>query len=679
MTIHADDGNSRAAEAASKGTGKGARKGAALRAVLVSISSSLEALAALPPPVKLTLLWPFALLCSAIFVSIPDSVPLSDRYQLFYPVIVGAVLLYDARVGALTTALALGVIHLTAMGRHAPPPGLAHVLTALDFVLDAMAYAALASLPRLLDRARAASAVTAQEKARQFQQFVEQAPVPMAIFDRDMCYLAASERWIKSQKIAPGHIGRTHYVDYPDFPEHWKEIHRRGLAGEAASQECELYIAADGQKRWVRWEVQPWRINRDEVGGILIFAEDITEYLLTQRALADNERRLAAVVDHAMDAIISADGDGRIVSANPAACELFGYRRDEMIGRTTQVLVPEPTVERDIDGAVARIEHVPPRSAAAILGKRRIVSGLRRSGESFPLELTVTEAPLANGPLRVGIMRDLSPIQAERRRVATLRDELAHLSRLTDMGAMVAGLAHEVGQPVAAILNFAAAYRRALAATGVPPAGDLVGKIEAQARRGAEILKRLRGFIDKKPPERRPVAVDALIDDALQLAPLRSAARIIRPDSAQAARELMLYVDPIQIEQILVNLLRNADDALRNAENPEIVISACAPSDDEVRLSIADNGEGVSRQAAPRLFEPFFTTKHHGMGVGLSISRGIAESHEGALHYRPNAPRGAIFDLDLPRARITPPAIADVAAESPPFAPEKAESLAKND
>lgn len=631
------------------------------------MSRFFAAVEALPKSVKLVLLWPAVLLSIHFFADISASVPLADRYQVFYPTIALAALLFDYRAGALAAAFFLGVIHLVAFRRGAPSPGLAHAMIALDYLFDAAGYTALAAAPKLIARVRDATAALVQEKAVQYQQFVEQAPASVAIFDRNMCYLAASARWIKTQQIKPGYLGRSHYIDYPDFPEHWKEVHRRALAGESARQERELYVAADGQKHWVRWEVQPWWVNETEVGGLLIFAEDITETVRMSRALVDNERRLAAIVDHAMDAIVSVDLAGLVISANPAACEIFGYRRDELIGLPTRFLVPEPNVERDLDGEGARFANAARRGVEGLIGARRIVSGLRRSGENFPLELTVTEAALVDERLRIGIMRDLSPIQAERRRVAGLRDELAHVSRLNDMGAMVAGLAHEVGQPVAAILNFAAAYRRAFAATGHAPDGDLVGKIEIQARRAADILSRLRGFIEKKPTERRPVSICALLDDALQLATLRSRAKILRV-VADDQGSLMVDADPIQIEQILVNLLRNADDALREAAEPEIVISATMRGEGMLRLSVADNGDGVSPEAEARLFEPFFTTKPYGMGVGLSISKGIAESHDGRLQFRPNQPRGAIFDLDLPCAP----------AEAAPTAPEKAETLAKN-
>jgi two-component system sensor kinase FixL len=282
-----------------------------------------------------------------------------------------------------------------------------------------------------------------------------------------------------------------------------------------------------------------------------------------------------------------------------------------------------------------------------IIGRRRKVEGRRKGGEGFPLELTVSEASFDQDMLFVGFLRDLSPIEAERRRVNTLREELVHVSRLNDMGEMVTGLAHEVSQPIAAILNFAAAHRRAVAATGASPEPDLIAKIEAQARRAADILKRLRGFIEKRPHERRIEKVDDLIADAIKLALLRSRAKITYNPPAEDEAEICVCVDRIQIEQVLVNLLRNADDALVDTAEPEILVETTRVESGKVLVSVADNGAGVDPEALDQLFNAFFSTKQFGMGVGLSIGKSIVEGHEGSIAYRANAPRGSIFEFTL--------------------------------
>jgi two-component system sensor kinase FixL len=281
-------------------------------------------------------------------------------------------------------------------------------------------------------------------------------------------------------------------------------------------------------------------------------------------------------------------------------------------------------------------------------GARRRLEGRRKDGAVFPLEIALSEATLDGRRLFVGFMRDLGPIEEEKRRVDALLAELFHASRLNDMGEVVASLAHEIGQPIAAIQNFAAAYRRTKEGTGEPPQTDIVALIEAQGRRASEILKRLRGFIAKRPPERREENVQGLIDDAIQLAFLRSRAQVAhRPPMAKVA-DLRVCVDPILIGQVLVNLLRNADDALLDTPEPQIRVEAARAEPGMVRISVFDNGSGVDPEAVDDLFKPFVSSNAVGLGVGLSIGRTIVESYGGVLTYRPNAPRGSIFEFTLP-------------------------------
>ena len=521
----------------------------------------------------------------------------------------------------------------------------AHNLWVLgDFLVDAAVYIALARLPPYLARMLRDSDDLARINAEQFGHFIEQAPAAMAMFDREMRYIAVSARWREDFDLDRDVVGKSHYDVFPETPEEWKEIHRRALAGESARCEQDEFSRADGVRQWLRWEVRPWMERPDCIGGVVIFAEDITDRVRIQEALQENERRLSAMFGAAMDAIVTTDRSGLILSANPAANDMVGFEGADLIGRNVGVLMPENHSHDHVSLGAASIDN----GFWTIIGRRRTVEGQRRNGEVFPLELTVSEAQAADGPVFFGVMRDLSPIEAERRRVNVLRDELAHVSRLNDMGEMVAGLAHEVAQPVAAILNFSAAYRRALATTGKAPEADLIGKIEDQARRAAEILKRLRGFIEKRPPERRAVGIESLIDDALKLLTLRSRPRLLRPPSPDELAGARICVDPIQIEQVLVNLLRNADDALIDTAAPEIVIETSLAAPGRLKVNVGDNGAGVDAEVVAELFDPFFTTKHFGMGMGLSISRGIVESHGGTIGYRPNAPCGSIFEFELP-------------------------------
>jgi two-component system sensor kinase FixL len=483
--------------------------------------------------------------------------------------------------------------------------------------------------------------------AEQLGDFVEQTPVAMAMFDRDMRYLASSARWREDYGLSRDVIGKSHDAVIPGAGQAWKQVHRRVLGGERVRCDRDKFVRDDGSVQWLRWEAHPWRNPHDGIGGVILWSEDISERLRIEAALHDNERRLKAIVDAAMEAVISIDASGVIQSANPAAAEMFGLALEDMLGRNVGVLMPA-TYRDAHDGYIKSYLNSRERK---IIGMRRRVEGRRSNGETFPLEATVTEATLEGQPLFVGFLRDLSPIEEEKRRVNALREELAHVSRLNDMGEVVTGLAHDVGQPVAAILNFAAAHRRAMTATGKSPEQELITKIEAQARRAAEILKRLRGFIEKRPPERTVELVQALIDDAIKLSVLRSRARVRHVSRRRDESDGRVFVDRVQIGQVLVNLLRNADDAVIDEFDPEIVIETALVGPDRIRVAIADNGDGVDPEIAANLFSAFFSTRKFGMGVGLALGKSIVEAHGGVISYRPNAPRGSIFEFTLPLFR----------------------------
>ncbi len=516
------------------------------------------------------------------------------------------------------------------------------------FIFNSATLIVLARLLRILARERQIREDLIRLNAEQLGHFVEQAPAAMAMFDRDLRYLAASARWRDdfgfSRDFSHDVAGKSQSGPLPHLGEQWKQIHRRALAGERLSREQDRFVRSDGSVFWLRWEAQPWRHPRDGVGGMIVFAEDISERVRIAAALRNNEMRLNAIVDTAMEAIFSIDSSGTVQSANPAAVEMFGYPAEDILGRNIKALMPNH-YRAEHDRYIAAYLRT---GVKKIIGLRRKVDGQRKDGSVFPVELTVSEASLDDRKLFVGFLRDLSPIEEERRRVNALREELRHVSRLNDMGEVVAGLAHEVGQPIAAILNFSAAHRRAMAATGEPLEPDLIAKIESQARRAAEILKRLRGYIEKRPPERKAEQIGELIDEAIKLWLPRSRAQIMHLPQAFGDGEFCVFVDRVQIGQVLINLLRNADDALVDTAEPEILVETSLIEPNVVLVSVADNGEGVDQETVHELFSPFYSTKKFGMGVGLSIGKAIVESHNGVLSYRRNAPRGSIFEFTLP-------------------------------
>ncbi|MGO9941271.1 MAG: PAS domain S-box protein [Rhodoblastus sp.] len=565
-------------------------------------------------------------------------------YFTFFPAVLVAALLFGTYAGLAATAVAVVLVSapLGATGVASLGNGQNLVVVGI-FLLNCAALIFLARLLHSLAKARRESEELIRLNAEQLGHFVEQAPAAMAMFDRDMFYLAASARWRADFGLSRDIVGKSHYDVFPDLGEELRKKFRRALAGESLSCQADRYVGGDGSERWLRWEISPWRLPHDRIGGVVIFSEDITERLLIEEQMRENEHRRDAIVDAAMEAIVAIDSKGIIQSANPATREMFGYEKSELLDRNVRMLMPNHyRAEHDryiadyLDGGKKKV-----------IGQRRKLEGRRKDGSILPLELTVCETTFKQEIMFVGFLRDLSPIEEEKRRVTALRDDLVHVSRLNDMGEVVASLAHEVGQPVSAILNFAAAHRRAKALSGEAPEPDLIAKIEAQARRAAEILKRLRGFIEKRPPERRLAGIRELIEDAISLTVLRSRAHIVYLPAANDG-EIRVCADRVQIGQVLVNLLRNADDALADTAEPEIRVETYCDASGMVHIAIADNGGGVDEEALGQIFSPFFSTKKYGMGVGLSISKSIVESHGGVISYRANEPYGSIFEFTLP-------------------------------
>jgi len=582
-----------------------------------------------------------ALALAGLAASLTLAPDLGDRltHSLFMPALIAATLLLEIPSGVAVFAVALTAVHAPLFGPPLSPlAGWPDVLQLGAFVFNGVVLLLLARALQDLSRAKSEVDELDRINAEQLGHFIEQAPASMAMFDRDMRYLAASARWRDDFGLSRDIIGKSHYEVLPEIAGARKSIHARALAGEIVKCDRDRFDRLQGGTIWLRSEARPWRHPLDGVGGVLIYCEDISDRVAIRQALEDNERRLNAILNSAMEAIVTIDAEGRVISANPATCEVFGYAVPELLGQSIDLLTPAP-----LAGHFRYLEAYRSNRDGRIVGRRREVEGRRKDGTIFPLELTVSEAKDDGGAIFVGFMRDLSPIREERRRVEALRDELAHVVRLNEMGEVVAGLAHEVGQPIAAILNFSAACRRAPGAEA-----EMIGRIEAQARRAGEILKRLRGFIEKRPPTRETEDLAALIEEALQLWPSRLRAPVVFAPE----RSFEAVVDRIQIEQVVVNLLQNAEEALRMTSAPEIHISLAQLDPGHISVSVADNGVGVEPDAREKLFSAFYSTKMFGMGVGLSICRSIVEAHGGEIRFRPNQPRGAIFEFTLPTSNV---------------------------
>ena len=356
-----------------------------------------------------------------------------------------------------------------------------------------------------------------------------------------------------------------------------------------------------------------------------------------------------ALMDAAVDGIIAIDHEGSVIEFNPAAQRLFGYAAEEMIGRNVSVLMPEP----DRSEHDAYIERYLETGEKKVIGIGREVTGRHADGTTFPIHLSVGDA---NGRF-IGVIRDLTAAKAAEDEGRKLKDRLAEVDRFSLMGEMAAGLAHEINQPLSAIATYAQAGERFMAQESVDMDAleETFQKISDQALRAGQIIQNLRSFVSKQKVREDRLAINEVVDNVLNLIEADARAEGITVTTEYAPDIPTIRGDAVQLQQVLLNLTRNAVDSMRGGiqKAEGIRIRTGRIDHSTVRVVVIDHGHGVSPQLAANVFHPFVTTKREGLGVGLAVSRTIVQAHGGELDYRPNPEGGSIFGFSLPIAQET--------------------------
>jgi two-component system sensor kinase FixL len=384
--------------------------------------------------------------------------------------------------------------------------------------------------------------------------------------------------------------------------------------------------------------------------GIALFGEYLqttrARFVASASAASAREAHLQSILDTVPDAMIVIDERGLIQSFSAAAEHLFGYTAAEVNGKNIKIMMPSPYRESH-DGYLARYLRTGERR---IIGIGRVVVGERKDGSTFPMELSVGEMQSGNQRFFTGFIRDLTERQKTEARLQELQSELVHISRLTALGEMASTLAHELNQPLSAIANYMKGSRRLLedsADERAPMIRQAMDSAGEQAIRAGQIIRRLRDFVSRGESEHRIEGIAKLIEEASALALVGAKDQgILVRFQFNSARDLVL-ADKVQIQQVLLNLIRNAIEAMEESERRELTISTELVEDDMVKISVADSGQGISPDVVMQLFQPFVTTKRHGMGVGLSISRTIVEAHGGRIWADANPDGGTVFNLTL--------------------------------
>jgi len=381
-------------------------------------------------------------------------------------------------------------------------------------------------------------------------------------------------------------------------------------------------------------------------GGI---CRDITDETATGDAIHAREEHLQSILDTVPDAMVVIDAQGRITSFSAAAERLFGYTEGDLLGKNVSCLMPSPDRERH-DGYIERYISTGERR---IIGLGRIVVGLRRDGTTFPMELSIGEARFRDHRVFTGFVRDLTERERNEFRLKELQSELIHVSRLSAMGTMASTLAHELNQPLSAVANYLEASRDLLSKYNDETLTMVQGALDEAAQealRAGSIVRRLRDFVAHGDTDKHIENLPRLIEDACGLALIGAREKGVRSFLELDPAASAVLADRVQVQQVLVNLIRNAIEAMSEVTVRDLTIKTELLTNGMIRVSVCDTGPGIDPTILPKLFDAFVTSKADGMGLGLSICRTIVEAQGGRIWAEKGADCGTAFHFTLVQA-----------------------------
>ena len=448
---------------------------------------------------------------------------------------------------------------------------------------------------------------------------------------------------------------------------------------EAVGRHCSVFYPADAvqtgkpeadlERALVqgKFEEEDWRLRkdgseflahvsitalRDSSGALRGFGKvvrDATGERAAESAHKASASHLRSILSTVPDPMIVIDEHGIILSFSAAAERLFGFSEAEVRGSNVSMLMPSPDRERH-DGYLERYLATGERK---IIGIGRGVIGVRRDGSTFPMDLSVGEAIGETQRVFTGFIRDLTERQETQERLDELQSKLIHVARVSAMGTMASTLAHELNQPITAVANYVEAVRDLLAEANPE---DLLMIREAlddsvrEALRAGQIVRRLRDFVARGEVEKTIEDLPALITEAGALGLMGAREKGVDAHFALDPGATKVLLDKVQIQQVLINLLRNAMEAMAGSAERHLWISSCREKAGFIRVTVADSGPGVSPEVAEQLFTAFVSTKSEGMGLGLSICRTIVEANGGRIWLEPRPGGGSQFHFTLVEA-----------------------------
>jgi PAS domain S-box-containing protein len=474
-----------------------------------------------------------------------------------------------------------------------------------------------------------------------FRSIIEASPVPMALNDGQLNVTYLNPAFVQAFGYSVNDIPTL--ADwwskaYPD-PEyrHWVEASWQEILEKARQGHTELpslEVAVRCKNNSVKTVlISTATIHQDFAGEQMIILYDITQR-------KQIEAKLNAIFNASVEGIITFDKTGLIFSANAAVESIFGYKPEELTGSNISALLPSL-----------------PSSGSPYAAKRggqiQEVEGLHKNGSIVPLDLSVAEYSINDTDYVTSIVRDVSSRKQREQRDKDHLNELAHATRLGLMGEMASGIAHEVNQPLSAVSSYTQVSLNLINSKepDLAKLSETLYKTQQQALRAGRIIHRMREFVKSQTKYRATADINALIHNAADLCLAELKQSGIELALKLEPNLLPVYVDHIQIEQVIINLLRNSIDALKSlpaGQQRQISIQSQLTLNNSIQVRVKDNGAGLDKEQQQKILTPFYTTKADGMGMGLSITRSIVEAHDGTLHFNSELGKGTTFYFTLP-------------------------------
>lgn len=379
----------------------------------------------------------------------------------------------------------------------------------------------------------------------------------------------------------------------------------------------------------------------------LSLMKKVEELRRSKHQLLEREAKLNSIFNASVEGIITVDMSDIIVSANAAVETIFGYKLEELIGYSINKLLQSSPRE---------ITYWNLPNTVKFIGQIQEIEGIHKNGSVVPLDLSIAEFSIDNAHYYTNIVRDVSLRKHREQRDKEHLDELAHVTRLGLMGEMASGIAHEVNQPLSAISSYTQVSLNLINTENpdLVKLTEILYKTQQQALRAGQIIHRMREFVKSHAKHRSTADINTLIHDAVGLCIAELKQNDIMLTFKLENNLPPVYVDQIQIEQVIINLIRNSVDALQTLpakQQRQLAIHSRLTPNNGIQVRVKDNGPGLGEEQQQKILTPFYTTKTNGMGMGLSISRSLIEAHEGSLHFNSQPWKGTTFYFTLPIRR----------------------------